>query len=493
MKRLFIVLISGLSLCNAGCRGGQPSSGAAPTTVYISGEVVSEGYIGNGVQWDPYQLDYGHGRMELSAADRQKTYDRLDFMRPRLIRVMVNTSSFVRDGEFFPENDFDQISWILDYCQSRDVTVIFGDWGGGIVDARAKTVNHELIAFAARYVDFLVNGNGYTCIKHYNLINEPNGNWSSADGDYPLWARAIRSLRAEFAKYGLEDKLPLAAPDVAIWTPTEAWWVDSCATYMAPAVGVYDIHTYPAKSTVNSGEYADIISAYKANVPAGKKIVMGEIGLKFVTREDSLLNRENIRRARAKPYASVEDSQMFVYDHIYGVDMADALFQTANSGFSGSVVWRLDDAMSTKEARDKLKVWGFWNILGDEFFGAEEEIVRPWYYAWSLMCRSMPPGSRIMRTEVSGSASVKALAVGKEGNRAFALVNVSKEPQTVSVTRDDASDWLHVEKYIYAEGELIKEGDHNLLPNAKELRLKMKKGITVELPAESLVVYTDFR
>ena len=50
---------------------------------------------------------------------------------------------------------------------------------------------------------------------------------------------------------------------------------------------------------------------------------------------------------------------MFVYDFMYGTDMADALFQTVNAGYSGSVVWMLDDAMHAKEAPDKLKVWGF--------------------------------------------------------------------------------------------------------------------------------------
>jgi hypothetical protein len=491
MKRsvCFLIFISGISFCGLGCSETAPP----PVSVYITDETVSEGYVGNGVEWDPYQLDYGYGRMEISAADREKTYDRVDFMRPGLMRVMLNTTSLVRNGRFDPEIGFDQMSWILDYCQSRSVTVIFGDWGGGIVDARAKTVNHELIASVARYVDWLVNEKGYTCIKHYNLVNEPNGNWSAADGDYSLWARAIRSLLVEFDRRGLAGMVSLAAPDVAIWTPREAWWVDSCATYMALAVGLYDIHTYPAKSTVNSGEYSEIISAYRAKVPAGKKIVMGEIGLKFITREDSLLNRENIRRAREKPYASVEDSQMFVYDHVYGVDMADALFQTANSGFSGSVVWRLDDAMSTKEARDKLKVWGFWNILGEEFFGAEEEVVRPWFYAWSLLCRNMPAGCRVVRTEVSGDGSVKSLAVEKEGGRAFALVNVSKEPRVVSVESGDAGVWSNVAKYVYAEGMLRKSGDHDLLPNETGLTLDMKRGITVDMPGESLIVYTDLQ
>lgn len=125
---------------------------------------------------------------------------------------------------------------------------------------------------------------------------------------------------------------------------------------------------------------------------------MGEIGFKFVAPEDSLFQQENLRRAEAKPHASMDDSQMFVYDSMYGTDMADALFQTINAGYSGSVVWMLDDAMHSKEAPDKLKIWGFWNIFGEEQFGSEEEEVRPWFYAWSLLTRYMPAGSRAYKS-----------------------------------------------------------------------------------------------
>lgn len=58
--------------------------------------VVNDSYIGNGAQWDPYQLDYGKGKLEISEADWKKLYDRLDFMRPQFIRIMINTSEIGR-------------------------------------------------------------------------------------------------------------------------------------------------------------------------------------------------------------------------------------------------------------------------------------------------------------------------------------------------------------------------------------------------------------
>ena len=363
---------------------GLWSSCAAPQAVVVSidaTQTVSEGYIGNGAQWDPYQLDYGKGRMEISQADWKKLYARLDFMRPQFIRVMSNTTSVMKDGVLEPERGLEHLSHILDYCQSRGVTVMFGDWGGGMVDARTDRIQEKNLAAAAAYIRFLIDEKGYSCIKYYNLVNEPNGYWSSTDGNYSLWARAIRYFYGELERLKMTDKLAVVGPDAAIWTADEAWWVDSCATYLRDEIGLYDIHTYPSKVTVNSGEYTDILHAYKRFVPAGKKIVMGEIGFKFVEPADSLYLQENLRRAEAKPHASMDDSQMFVYDYMYGTDMADALIQTVNAGYSGSVAWMLDDAMHTKESPDKLKIWGFWNIFGDELFGAEEEVVRPWFYA----------------------------------------------------------------------------------------------------------------
>jgi hypothetical protein len=97
-----------------------------------------------------------------------------------------------------------------------------------------------------------------------------------------------------------------------------------------------------------------------------------------------------------------------------------------------------------------------------------------------------------MKTETQGDASVKSLSVEKDNKRMFALVNVSKEPQTVSVECGHLQNWANVAKYIYSDGTLVKEGDHKLLPNEKNLRLNLKKGIILDMPAESLIVYTDF-
>ena len=197
-------------------------------------------------------------------------------------------------------------------------------------------IREKNLSAAAEYVRFLIEEKGYSCIKYYNLVNEPNGYWSSTDGKYSPLGTCHPLLLWRIAKRtNLQVNFRLWGPDAAIWTADEAWWVDSCATHLKDEIGLYDIHTYPSK---NNGEQRGSILTLsvptKQAVPAGRKIVMGEIGFKFVEPADSVYQRENLRRAAAKPYASMDDSQMFVYDFMYGTDMADALFQTVNAGYS---------------------------------------------------------------------------------------------------------------------------------------------------------------
>lgn len=485
-------LLPALALLLSGTlRAAEPPARQRRATVRIDGgRIVNRGYIGNGVQWDPYALDYGRGRVAISEVDWEKLYARLDFMRPAFIRVMINTTSVVRDGRLDPARTPEDLLRILDYCRTRGVTVMFGDWGGRIADATAGTIDRTLIDHAAAYAAYLVEERGYDCIRYYNLVNEPNGWWSSTEGRFDLWAEAARCFRERLAARGLADRVSLVAPDAAIWGPEEAWWVARSRDEVS-GIGLYDIHTYPSKCTVNSGDYTRILQAYRDEVPAGAKIVMGEIGFKFVEEADSLYRDENLRRAAAHTNASMDDSQMFVYDTMYGTDMADALFQTVNAGYSGCVAWMLDDAMHAKEAPDKLKIWGMWNIFGEEIFGEREERVRPWYYAWSLMCRCLPQGSDFCAVETSGADGLRAIAAVKEGHRTVAVVNVAREACEV---RLEAPAWGRIEgatRYRYGEGLYRTEGDHTLLPDAERVRLDLAQGETLLLPGESLLLITE--
>jgi hypothetical protein len=462
------------------------------TVAVDNSSIINPNYIGNGVQWDPYQLDYGEKQLKISPEDWQKLYSRLDFMKPQFIRAMINTTSVIENGVLNEKKNYENIAPILEYCQSRNVKVVLGDWGDRMVNSRTNMISENNLKLAAQYLDFLVNKKGFTCIHYYNMVNEPNGFWSATDENYDLWKNAVQYFWSELKVLNLDKKVSLMGPDIAIWKADKVDWITNSVKDLDDAIGVYDIHTYPSKITVNSGEYTSILKAYKDAVPAGKPIVMGEIGFKFVEKQDEALMNENIARAKAKPYASAEDSQMFVYDYVYGSDMADALIQTVNSGYSGSIAWMLDDAMHAKEQKNKLKVWGFWNILGDEYFGKEEEVVRPWFYSWSLLTKYMPTGCQVHQVSVNGNPNIKAVSVSKDGKNMIAIVNVSAKEIKINLTSKEFPVLSNVKRFIYGKGRLKLEGDHTLLPNQTNITLDLKKNTTQTIPAEGLLVVTNF-
>ena len=446
-------------VCAAGtawaCARGNasPPEGTSPArgVLTLSGRVIDDAYIGNGVQWDPYEVHDVDGRF--SAADRKRLTDRLEYMQPRFIRVMGGIRSYLTDGRFDPSRNMEDLHMILGFCNTHGVTVLLGDWGGSLVDRQAQTVDQALIDSSGEMVRYLVEECGYDCIRYYNIVNEPNGSWASTRGDYALWLRAARAMDASLRRHGMAGRVKLVAPDAAVWTTLETHWVSNSVRDLGDAVGLYDIHTYPSKAQVNTGEYSAMISAYRAAAPAGTKMILGELGLKFIDERDAAYAAENERRIAADPDASPGDSQMFVFDHMYGIDVADAVMQTAACGYSGCVVWMLDDAMHMNEP-GKLKIWGFWNILGEERYGAGKERIRPWYYAMSLLCRYFPQGAQILASGVSGVGGVRSMFGRTEKGVTLAVVNTDSE-RTVELTLENPQPGLSdLALYVYAPGRL---------------------------------------
>jgi hypothetical protein len=457
--------------------------------------IVNPCYLGNGVQWDPYQLDYGKGRVRISDSDWEKLYSRLDNMKPQIIRMCINTVTYVKDRKLDVMYDFEQMSKILDYCQSRNIAVVMGDWGGKMVYPEKNEIDTFMLSNAARYADFLINTKKYSCIKYYNMINEPNGDWSTTKGNYNLWSRAINYFAIRMNDYGLSNKVGIIGPDAAIWDRSESWWVDSCANKLNGNIRLYDIHTYPNKSTVNSGDYSNIIRAYKEKVPAGSQIIIGEIGLKCFGK-DSAMEKENQKRISKKPFASNQDSQMFVFDHFYGIDLADALFQSINEGFSGALVWMLDDAMHSKaeEGLGKLKIWGFWNILGEEYFGGhKEEVVRTPYYSWSLLTKYIPRGSKIYKISTSGDNGVRAIAIDYKGKTTIGIVNVSGKSKRIAIKSDTMPIIQNARQYDYIKGKILKDGDCMQRPNRIGLNINLKDNFIIKLPKNGMIIYTNIQ
>lgn len=455
-------------------------------TVNVTDKVTNHDYLGNGAEWDPYDeaVSWGH---DLSAADWDTLYTRVDRMRMGYVRCMINSPYLYWDAEksvYDQDRNIDKLKKVLRYCQDNGITVVYGEFNP---PAPSMKDSQEWVEMSVRYLDHLVNGLGFDCIRYFVIFNEPDGDWATTDGDIDLWLSMARRFDAQMALYpGLKDKVALAAPDAVVhWVHPDTGltakdWVARTAAEIGDIVGIYDVHAYPGQAEVRDGSYAARLRNIRDAVPSGKRIILGEAGFKYENPEDSLLFKETMSRADAHPYAGGADSNMMVYDHFYGLDMSLLAMDVMNCGYSGMAVWMLDDAghsVGDTGQAENIKVWGFWNILGEEVFGRpEEESVRPWYHAWTLMCRYFPKGCDILSVEHEGTDGVRMCAAVKDGRYTFAVVNWSDKEQVFELNMP--SSFENAVRYIYEDG-----GVRCVKENAR----------TFAVPSQSLVVVTDMK
>lgn len=489
MRRAFIAL-SMLALAACSCSQGDAAKAV------ISGNEISSNYFGNGAEWDPYDeaASWGHA---MDNEDWDMVFSRLDVMRPGYIRCMINSPyRYFDGGSYDPERNIAEVEKLLSYCQNRGINVVWGEYNPPRWDMAESM---EWVRMSVDYLARLVLDKGFTCIRHFIIFNEPDGNWAAPDGDFDMWSRMLDAFDAEMASHpGLKEKVSLAGPDAVIdyKNPRSeydcAGWVSQTAATQADKVGVYDVHAYPGQKQVRSGEFAALLADVRKGVPEGRQIVLGEAGYKYWRSGDEALMAEYNRRVEGHPFTKGSDCNMLVYDNFYGVDMALLAVDAMNAGYSGLAVWMLDDSMHTNGDSGKtedVKIWGMWNTLGEKVFGMRDEMkIRPWFWAWSLVCGCFPAGCSILETSLEGLGDVRMTACRTaDGCMSAMLVNWGDEPGTVSLCLDAGMPAAGKCKvYVYSEERCEAE----VLEPTGSIRLG-RRPATVVLPAHSVTVISN--
>ena len=151
----------------------------------------------------------------------------------------------------------------------------------------------------------------------------------------------------------------------------------------------------------------------------------------------------------------------------------------------------IDDAMHSNGDSGKpedIKIWGMWNILGEEVFNSpKEEELRPSFYTWSLMCRYFPSGADILKTEVlDGNNEIYAVAGMYKGKLTVAIVNIGKEDKKInlSLPKEMTSALL----YVYEEEHLNK--DENGFPLPVQTGMKLNS-YSNTIKSNSFIILTD--
>jgi hypothetical protein len=465
--------------------------------VTVSSEMISSSYIGNGVEWDPYDEAEAWGTA-ISDEDWQKLFTRLDFMRPGYVRCMINSPFRYYDtatGKYDKTRNIASLAKLLQYCTDRNITVVYGEYNP---PAWTMKADQKWIDMSVDYLNYLVNDLGFSCIKYFIIFNEPDGNWASTNGDYTLWKSILHRFADKMRQYpALSNKVKLAGPDVVMEyknpaSPHDAiGWVQQTVADADTLIGLYDVHAYPGQAEVRSGDYAALLAAHKQSLPQGKKIVLGEAGYKYWRSADSVLMREYQRRAAAHPFTNGSDANMFVYDYFYGLDMSLLCMEVMNSGYSGIAAWMLDDAMHSNGDSGKpedIKLWGMWNIVGAEVFDdPEQENIRPWFYTWSLMCRYFPAGATILKTNIDRTQGIFAAVAEYGGQYTAAFVNVGDSDKDIKLILPAVMEKASL--YVYEENNRPANADGHPVPVKSDM--KISKNYQIALKAQSFQLITN--
>jgi hypothetical protein len=413
----------------------------------IKSDVLVPSFVGNGVQWGGYDiLQSWTGSPTLSEQNWNLLFKRVQFMRPPLVRIMIAPGwNYIINGQYNPAKSEAVLFRILDFCQENNITVMFGEWG----HSGGNSIDQQWLRQSADFLEYLLNVRGYTCIKYYNMVNEPNGDWSSINGNYALWRQLQEAFYTEIVSRNLDDRVGMIGPDVAVWGTDLLHWVTNAYLHLDHMMWAYDIHTYPSEVEVRNGTYQTMLRAYRNAASPSKPMIMGEVGFKYPS--GSTLGQENQRRINADPYAS-HDSNMFIYDAFYGIDMADALIQNMLAGYAGAIIWGLDDAQYNIDGGNstELKRWGFWNILGaDRFENPDDVNIRPWFYPMSLLTRYFPAGSRIFNMELPAKRGLRAIAAEKDGKYTIAIVNSHLTEYNINLKMEAGISLNNINHYQY--------------------------------------------
>lgn len=496
-----VLFFSACSKDEGGEKGGGGGGEAVRTTeLKITPETVSTGYMGNGVEYGLYEhcfdanSDWGKAfGMWMDEAMWEKTFKRLDYMKLSLARTMITSKSFCYTGN---DNGGNPVidntrnlavaeKW-LDYCDSRDVTLLWGEWGTGTI---ASVTDPKWSRTVIGYADYLINTRGHDCIRYFIPTNEPDGNWSDATGgNFLTWKQAAENVFDEIDSRGLGDRLQIAGPDACpdITGPT---FIAMAATQLKEKIGLWNIHIYPYPSDIRNGNYESMIRQWRGIMGTDKKLVLGELGIKYQPGTEEYA--ENIRRAQEDPMGKTDatgSSNMFVYDFSYAIDIADLYIQCMRGGISGACAWMVCDAMNTS-AGQKMKRWGMWNIFGTKMGNVADEDIRPWFYTLSLLSRYIPEGSDILTVNASGVAGVRAVAARKEGEITLAVVNNSGKDQRIRFSMEGEHSRT---MQVFHCMENDRPADSDQLPVPKETReVNLASGEEFDLPASSFILLTS--
>jgi hypothetical protein len=494
LKKLLLLIF--VSVVVISCDKSSNNQDNSNNRIVICSGLITSSFTGNGVQWGGYDnIMEWTGNETLSEEDWNTLFSRVKFLRPSVVRIMVSDGwNYLINGSFDPSKSQGVLIRILDFCQENNIKVILGEWGheGG------SSIDSTWLNNSTSFLTWLLTQKKYTCITWINIVNEPNGSWSSINNNFELWTSLINQYYSKLEEKGVTQLVKLTGPDIAIWNTASTYWISDTYSTIGKFIEAYDIHTYPTETEVRTGDYIKMVKAYKAKAPVGKEMLMTEFGFKYDSSSELGLENESLKDA--DKYTS-DDSNMMIYKSFYGIDVADAIIQNMLAGYSGVILWDMDDAMYNIDggASTLLKRWGFWNILGKEKFEkSEDESIRPWFFTSSLMCRYFPSGTAIFQMSLPAKKGLRAVAGVLNGKYTIAIVNSNYVAYTLTLAMEKSLRIESVKAYKYVAGDGVSftgavDSNGFATPYESNIELDFSSGkeINIDLDPQSFILFTN--
>ena len=425
--------------------------------------VACRNFMGFGAEWD----SRGYNIARVTDEDFELIEKRVCWMRLPVARIMMQTKWCYRgeDKYDWDNRDMKALYRHLNVCQKLGTTVFLTDWGcepGWLRIPGIRDVADPKYAEAIGvYMDHLLNQKGYSCIRYFIMVNEPNyevKNWER-------WKKGVENVLGVFKRRQLDKKVIFTGSDHS----NNDRWHEMAVDQLQHILGAYDLHRYANDRDVRPGRLRDYFRRSwdyaLANDPQAlnKPFIVGEAGM---------------NDGAQHPRGNLNIDRFY-----YGLFMADYAVQAANAGSSAVLAWMLDDNSHPGF------FWGLW-------MNKQEGLkLRSWFYPWSLLCRYFPPNSVIYRVR-QPSQNVRLLAAraprkGKDGSDAWTFCIVNRADKSARVTlKAQAGKTVTLKRYVYTEDSAMADKDGFPTAVATEQH-NLGQGFDLACPAEAVILLTS--
>jgi len=385
--------------------------------------VIREHFLGFGVEWDSNAYD-ASGVTDQDFAIIRK---RVEWMRLPITRIMMQARWCYQGNDRYDWDSPGMRSLYrhLDVCQKLGTTVVLAEWGIEPAWLKtpdvAKVEDPKYAGIISTYLDHLINKRGYTCIKYFTLVNEPNYEVK----DWDRWKKGIQNVAAELRSKGLDRQIAIMGSDQS----NADEWHRNAVDQLQNELGAYDIHCYAQEEMVRAGALHDYCKSNWDYALAGdpkakdKPLMIGEAGF-WMEGSGSANNPAHL-------------------DPEYGLLMADYAVQAATAGSWAVLAWMLDDNSHLNFT------WGMCRNKADGL------ATKPWFHAWALLARTFPSGSTIVRAG-QASKDVRILAAyhdvpesPEQRHWTFCIVNRADTSRTVRLRVINGSD-ISMKRTVYS-------------------------------------------